>query len=345
MRVVSVPRRHTYVRNIAWPGDGVERIETEAQRVRSSDVIDPAWVRGNADAFDCAHTHFGITDVDLGTLGAWCAELRAAGKPLVHTVHDLDNPHFADQDHHFAQLELLVREADALITLTGCAAAEVERRWGRRPVVLPHPHIVALDQIGGPRPPRRPLVVGVHLKDLRAAIHHELCEVLADVVSADERFVLRIDVYPPAVERQPAVGERLRALADGAGVDLRLRPYGPDDDFDAYISDLDVSVLPYRWGTHSGWAEACLDVGTRVLAPVATCIADQHPSIIPVDLAAADLASELAAGLDRAAAQDGPGPWTREGRVTQRRALAEAHAHLYAELAGRARVGARDRPR
>ena len=65
MRVVSVPRQHAYVRNIAWPDDGIERIEVDAQRVRSSDVIDPAWVRAHAADFDCAHTHFGITDVDL----------------------------------------------------------------------------------------------------------------------------------------------------------------------------------------------------------------------------------------------------------------------------------------
>lgn len=333
--MISVPRRHAYVRNIAWAGDGVERIETPAQAVRSSDVIDPAWVREHAGAFDVAHTHFGITDVDLATLRAWRDELRAAGKPLVHTVHDLDNPHFADQDHHFAQLDLLVAEADGLITLTGCAADEVERRWGRRPVVLAHPHIVALDRIGARREARRPRIVGVHLKDLRAAIHApELVEVLAEVVAADERFRLRVDVYPPAVERQPAVGERLRRLAETAAVDLRLRPYGPDDDFDAYVREIDVSLLPYRWGTHSGWAEACLDVGTKVLAPVGTCIPDQHASIVGVDLHAEDLAAELRRGLDEVAAQDDRLPWSREGRAEQRRAIATAHAELYRSLVG-----------
>jgi len=334
VRVVSVPRRHAYVRNIGWPDDGVERIAVDAQRVRSSDVIDPAWVRDHADDFDCAHTHFGITDVAIDVLRAWRDALRAAGKPLVHTVHDIANPHFADQAHHLRQLELLVAGADALVTLTDCAADEVERRWGRRPVVLPHPHIVALDRVGEPRPARTPAVVGVHLKDLRVAMHVELVEVLADVVAADERLCLRVDVYPPAVERQPAVGERLRRLVDTAGIDLRLRPYGPDDDFDAYIRELDVSVLPYRWGTHSGWAEACLDLGTRVVAPASTCIPDQHPTIVPVDLHADDLAGALAAALDAAVAQEGPGPWTREGRTAQRRALADAHARLYGGLVG-----------
>jgi len=333
VRVVSVPRRHTYVRNIAWPGDGVERIEVDAQRVRSSDVIDPAWVRANAAAFDCVHTHFGLTDVDLPTLRAWRDALRAAGRPHVHTVHDLANPHVADQAHHCRQLDLLVGEADGLVTLTGCAADEVEHRWGRRPAVIPHPHIVALDQVGAPRQAGRPLVVGVHLKDLRAAIHHELCEVLAEVVAADDRFALRIDVYPPAIGRRPDVGERLRRLAE-VGVDVRLRPYCADEEFDAYVREIDVSVLPYRWGTHSGWAEACLDVGTQVVAPAGTCIADQHPSIQAVDLAAPDVAHRLTAVLDRCAAAPRGGAWTREGRTAQRQAIAAAHAELYRQVVG-----------
>jgi len=328
-----VPRQHTYVRHLAWPGDGVERIEVEAQRHRSSDVIDPAWVRASAGTFDVVHTHFGLTDVDLATMRAWIDALRAAGRPLVHTVHDLANPHVPDQDHHLRQLELLVTEADAVVTLTGCAADEVARRWGRRPVVIPHPHIVDLDHVGAPRPTRSPLVVGVHLKDLRAAIHHELCEVLADVVAGDDRFALRIDVYPPAIGRRPDVGERLAALAD-RGVDVRPRPYCPDDEFDAYVREIDMAVLPYRWGTHSGWAEACLDVGTRVVAPAGTCIPDQHPSIVAVDLAAPDVADRLRDALDRSATGAGELPWTRAGRTEQRRSIADAHARLYRELAG-----------
>jgi len=333
VRVVSVPRQHTYVRHIAWPGDGVERIEVTAQRVRSSDVVDPSWVRGHADEFDCVHTHFGLTDVDLPTLRAWRDQLHAVGRPLVHTVHDLANPHFSDQEHHFRQLDLLVTEADGLVTLTDRAADEVERRWGRRPLVVPHPHIVDLDHVGRPRPAQRPTVVGVHLKDLRAAIHHELCEVLAEVVADDDRFTLRIDVYPPAIGRRPDVGERLERLA-ATGVDVRLRPYCPDDEFDAYVRDIDVSVLPYRWGTHSGWAEACLDVGTRVIAPAGTCIPDQHPSIDAVDLQAPDVADRLRAVLDRCAASGCDAPWTRDARVEQRQAIATAHAELYRALLG-----------
>ena len=40
-----------------------------------------------------------------------------------------------------------------------------------------------------------------------------------------------------------------------------------DDELWDYLSSLDLCVLPYRFGTHSGWLEACVDLGTGVLVP------------------------------------------------------------------------------
>ena len=36
-------------------------------------------------------------------------------------------------------------------------------------------------------------------------------------------------------------------------------------------------MLPYRFGTHSGWLEACYDLGTPVLAPDCGFYAEQRP--------------------------------------------------------------------
>ena len=325
-----MPRRHVYTRHIGWPGDGVERIATPDATYRASDLVDADWVRANRDGFDCVHTHFGFGDVDIPSMRAWLAALAEVGRPLVHTVHDLENPHRADQRHHRRQLDLLVPAADALITLTGCAADRVERDWGRRPVVLPHPHIVELERVGAARVRTAPLVVGMHLKDLRAAVHGpELWEVVAGVVGGDERFRLRIDAYPAAVERQPDAGRRLEQLAVAHDVELQLRPYGPDDEFEAYVRSIDVALLPYRWGTHSGWAEACLDVGTQVVAPASTCIPDQHPSIHALDLDAPDLGPRLARVLDACWAHRDEPALSRQWRTQQRQDLASAHAQIY----------------
>lgn len=328
-----MPRRHAYTRNIGWPGDGVERIATPDATYRASDLVDAGWVRAHADEFDCMHTHFGFGDVGLGDMQAWLAALAAVGRPLVHTVHDLENPHQEDQRHHRSQLDLLVPAADALITLTECAAGRVERTWGRRPTVLAHPHIVALDRVGRPRTHTPPLVVGMHLKDLRAAVHGPaLWEDVAAAVRSDGRFRLRIDAYPAAVERSPDAQRHLDRLVAAHGVELRLRPYGPDDDFEDYLRSIDVALLAYRWGTHSGWAEACLDVGTQVVAPASTCVPDQHASIHAVDLDAPDRRAAFRTVLDRCWDARREPPLTREWRTRQRQDIAAAHARIYAAV-------------
>ncbi len=57
-----------------------------------------------------------------------------------------------------------------------------------------------------------------------------------------------------------------------------MHDYLADDRaFFGYLNSLDVSVLPYRFGTHSGWLEACRDVGTTVVAPTCGYYAEQGP--------------------------------------------------------------------
>ena len=99
--------------------------------------------------------------------------LRDLGRPLVYTVHDLRNPHHRDRSLHDAQLDVLVPNADALITLTSGAAREIWARWGRNAAVLPHPHVVELARLERrPVPPSAPsrFRVGLHVKSLRASM-------------------------------------------------------------------------------------------------------------------------------------------------------------------------------
>ncbi len=60
-------------------------------------------------------------------------------------------------------------------------------------------------------------------------------------------------------------------------VDLEVHDYLPDDALWRHLGSLDASVLPYRFGTHSGWLEACRDLGTTVLAPTCGYFAEQGP--------------------------------------------------------------------
>ena len=46
-------------------------------------------------------------------------------------------------------------------------------------------------------------------------------------------------------------------------VEVRVHPYFMWE----YLSSVTLSVLPCRFGAHSGWIEACFDLGTAVIAP------------------------------------------------------------------------------
>ena len=58
-----------------------------------------------------------------------------------------------------------------------------------------------------------------------------------------------------------------------------MHDYFSDDELWDYLHALDVSVLPYRFGTHSGWLEACHDLGTTVVAPTCGFYAEQRPCL------------------------------------------------------------------
>ena len=60
-------------------------------------------------------------------------------------------------------------------------------------------------------------------------------------------------------------------------VELCEHDYFTDAELWDYLLGLDVSVLPYRFGTHSGWLEACHDLGTAVIAPTCGFYAEQQP--------------------------------------------------------------------
>ncbi len=243
------------------------------------------WLGRHGRDVDVLHVHFGMEQVDLDGLRLALDAADRAGVAVVWTVHDLTNPHLVDQSSHEAQVALLARRSAGLLTLTPGAAAEVERRWGRRPAVVPHPHLAPTDVLARPRPPSGdapPQVVAVPLGVLRPAVdpglvaallHPAVQDVLDELVRAGrDRPVLRVqlreEVLRPGFPRaDPALVRRLReADADGR-LELVVGPRTPEAEMWRDLGGLAALVLPYRWGTHSGWVEACHDVGTPVLAP------------------------------------------------------------------------------
>jgi hypothetical protein len=351
--VASIPAGHVYVRHLAAPDgrDGVTRLH-DVPPVDGATVpggwwppvmLDAGWIAAHADEFDVFHVHFGFDAKPPEELRAVTRALRERDIPLVFTLHDLRNPHHTDTALHDAQLDVLVTHAAELITLTPGAGAEIRRRWGRTATVLAHPHVVELARIGTARPARAgPLVVGLHAKSLRANMDVlAVAESLADAVAELPEARLRIDVHdeifePAAHWYAPEVGARLRALAEGnEHVELREHPYFSDAQLWRYFLALDVSVLPYRFGTHSGWLEACHDLGTTVIAPTCGFYAQQRPCLTYAHDAHHLDGASLAAAV-RTAYEERP-RWRAsvDARRRERAMVAAAHRRLYERALGR----------
>lgn len=300
-------------------------------------MLQPGWITQHAAEFDVFHIHFGFDALGPADLRAVGAELRAAGKPLVYTVHDLVNPHHLDPALHVAALDVLVAEADALITLTRGAADEIWRRWGQLAHVLPHPHVVEFEEMTQPRPASTTPTVGIHLKSLRANMNPLPMLPLLAGMTGERGQRLVIDVHTDVVtagmrNHSPEVVHLLAELGRSPHVEVHVHDYYSDPELWRYFRSLDLSVLPYRFGTHSGWLEACFDLGTRVLAPRIGHYHDQEPGVLGYRLVGEQpVAADVAAALDEVALGR---PWRARisWRHVQREAVAAAHDAIYAAV-------------
>jgi hypothetical protein len=107
-----------------------------------------------------------------------------------------------------------------------------------------------------------------------------------------------------------------------------------DEELWAYLESLDVSVLPYRFGTHSGWLEACHDLGTTVLAPTCGYFREQRPCLsYRHDESGFDVRSLAEAVLY--AYEHRPHWQARPGdRLRERLEVAAEHRRLYERVLG-----------
>jgi hypothetical protein len=293
LRVASVPASHVYVRHLAHPGarDVVRRladpVPADGRLVPGGWwpplMLEPGWVTANHHRFDVFHVHFGFDAVRPDVLEAVLLELKMHDKPLIYTVHDLRNPHHPDRAAHDEQQDLLVAAAHALITLTPGAAQAISHRWGRDTTVLPHPHVLDSPRIERPRPASERFGGAVHAKSIRANMDPlKVLDALVPVVAELPDAVLRVDVHDEVYRPDnhwyaPDVGLALCRYAEHRHVELRIHPYFTDDELWDYLGTVSVSVLPYRFGTHSGWLEACFDLGTAVIAPSCGFYGEQRP--------------------------------------------------------------------
>jgi hypothetical protein len=266
-------------------------------------------------------------------------ELKEYGKPFLYTLHDLRNPHHRELQPHAEQLDVLVAAADELITLTPGAAQAIRHRWERHCRVLPHPHVLDSNRIEQPRARSDEFVVGLHAKSLRANMDPlPVVDALVEIVSVLPRGVLQIDVHDEIFEPDnhwfaPRAGAALLERDRYHHVRVRVHPYFSDSELWDYLASLTVSVLPYRFGSHSGWLEACFDLGTAVIVPSCGFYDQQRPCGVFEFTEDEFDAESLRRAVDTAYCRwacGQPAPRaTWAARRAERTELASAHRRLY----------------
>ncbi len=346
-RVASVPSSHPYVHAITDPHRVALLPDPPVPGAPSGQWWPPVamtapWLSAHAADYDLLHVHFGLESFSPEELRAGLDAARRADRPVVFTVHDLDNPQIVDQEPYRTLLDVIVPAADRLVTLTASAATEIERRWGRPSLVLPHPTLLGE---AAPRESGRSrddvVRVGIHLRDLRPNIDAENAVIAArDAVRllTESGRHAEVEVFLNERVRDERAAERVVAAAEGrSDVRVRRTPYLDDAEVEAWLGGLDLFVLPYRHGTHSGWVELSYDLGVRVAGTDVGHIRSQHPSEFrvvdlhdPRTLADAIAWSGNARRTSPALEHDHLLA-RRTQRLEERRAVRDAHADLYSD--------------
>lgn len=356
--VASVPGSHVYIRHLSnldnaapaitrLPDPPPTRADTPAGAPWwPPAMLDPEWVRDcEADVF---HIHFGFDAHSPAQLHAVIDALEVRGIPLVYTVHDLQNPHHEDDVLHSSQLDVLIPRATEVITLTPKAAEEIRRRWNIDAHVIAHPHVAEFEtitELGGSSLRRQEeFRLGIHLKSLRAnMVGIPLLQAAAGAVTKIPGGILQVnlhhDVFDEAGSRHDS--ELVHFLLN-SDIDLRVHDYFSDRELFEYLAGLDASILPYRFGTHSGWMEACHDFGTRVIAPDVGCYISQGADAsyswrFENGVWAPDARSLDAAVLSVSSEQEEPVAEIVSRRCRQRNEIAAAHAAIYRSALAKSR--------
>lgn len=349
VRVASVPGAHPYVQGLlAAGGTSVELLPDPPARDGARDrwwpptMLTRSWVEERADEFDVMHLHFGLEPSSTDAIADLLDALSSAHKPVVFTVHDLVNPQLTDQRPHGEQLDLLIPAADRLTTLTAGAGREIRRRWGRDAELIDHPHVASLDSAPPAGTDTGTSTVVVHLRDLRPNIDG------IGIVRALAAAALRVRHTRPVlvvvdvndrVRDEDQLREIENVVASAPPLRLRRHPRFTDAELEASLAAADVAVLPYSFGTHSGWVELCWDLGVPIVTARVGHLAEQHPEDAHVyDPDAADgIARAIEGALSAGTRSGSPERAELIGRRRRERSLqsviiAGKHERIYREL-------------
>ena len=345
IRVASVPATHVYVRHLSHPL--FTRLkDPSGDDLRTPCFFDPVWIRRHSDLFDVLHINFGFEFYPTTQLTALCDVLAECQKGLVYTAHDLRNPNHVDRSKQDEALDVWMSFADEIVTLTPSAADDIRAKWGRAAHVIPHPHVIEIDHMRRLQGARvrhwDGFRIGIHFKSLRPNMVGEPMLRTALEAAQEDGFRLLVhihhDVLDPASEHHDA--ELTNLILDSARtstsvMDLHIHSYFADDELWNFMLSVDAVLLPYAFGTHSGFLEACRDLGTTVIAPSCGAYADQgaQHEFLSDELSGLDVSSLKAAMV--AARRAGRYPaLDPTDRATQQHEIGQAYYEIYRASAG-----------
>lgn len=342
--VAALPGRGLYVRHLGHPEgvDGVHRptVPPPGAPARPPAQFERGWLAAHLDEMDVVHVHGVPARLTAAETEAAVAQVRQFGRPLVLTAYHLTDPSGTDEAAFGAQLETLVAAADAVVTLTPTAAAEIRRRWDVEALVVPHPHVVDFVRMRRAREPfrRGAFVVGAHLGSLRmpgdpVAFVEAVATAVREV--PDGRLLVQLHDHlldPDSSRYAPGTIQGIQKVVESVGGTLRAHRPMTDPQLWDHLFSLDVSVVPPLHGSHSIWPEACFDLGTRMVAPAESHAAAQRPALTYAVRRGAPGGASLAAAL--AEARSSGAIWRADPteRWKERVGVAETLRGLYERL-------------
>lgn len=177
--------------------------------------------------------------------------------------------------------------------------------------------------------------MGLSFKSMRANMNPLPVARLLLERAARGQIRLVLDVHTDVVtpgerHHDPRVAQLLDTARSTPHTRVDVHGVYTNEELWEHLRGLDLSVLAYRFGSHSGWLELCHDLGTRVLAPHTGFYHEQHPGVLGFDWDHSGRPDEGQIDAALASLPSSP-PWqaSAEERAEQRRRIAASHTEVY----------------
>jgi hypothetical protein len=269
MRILHIPARTPYARKLNSEDFSVVNQTTIDDREIPRDASFE-WLNNqrNFDFFDILHIH-SVELTSTETIQQVLDRCQRTKKGIVFTIHDVRPMFSTDQKKYNKTLKIIAKTGARLITLTCGAQMEIVKTLNIEPLsvnVIPHGFVLppkddrwqrqkkiessvcSFGMYGGFRPNREILTPAIN-------IAYGIFEKEINLT-----FLTRA-ISPIEIFNNEEVNKFVELALLKNHITLRLYPFPSDDQIFDFMSEIDILIMAYRWGTHSGQLELAFDLG------------------------------------------------------------------------------------